>query len=120
MNSVFVPQLGGQIYTMSGMITRLHLLADSPGVYRGFSAQFSGAGFADMHFEAKPVSDESFAQWLNTVRSSGSELDAKSFADLAKPSAGVVPFTYRSVAPALFDSIVISAMQIHDAICPCP
>jgi cytochrome o ubiquinol oxidase subunit 2 len=28
MNSFFVPQLGSQIYTMAGMVTRLHLLAD--------------------------------------------------------------------------------------------
>src|SRR6516225_11725731 len=35
MNSFFVPQLGGQIYTMSGMVTRLHLRADHAGTYRG-------------------------------------------------------------------------------------
>src|SRR5262249_32080627 len=28
MNSFFVPQLGGQIYAMFGMVTHLHLLAD--------------------------------------------------------------------------------------------
>src|ERR1700739_1329882 len=49
MNSFFVPQLGSQIYTMAGMMTRLHLLADHSGTYRGFSAQFSGEGFSDMH-----------------------------------------------------------------------
>ena len=31
MNSFFIPALGGQIYTMAGMQTRLHLLADAPG-----------------------------------------------------------------------------------------
>ena len=30
MNSFFVPQLGSQIYTMAGMVTRLHLQADQP------------------------------------------------------------------------------------------
>jgi cytochrome o ubiquinol oxidase subunit II len=44
MNSFFVPQLGSQIYAMAGMVTRLHLQADSPGTFRGFSAQFSGDG----------------------------------------------------------------------------
>src|SRR5580704_7138538 len=38
MNSFFVPQLGGQIYTMSGMVTRLQLQADHPGTYPGISA----------------------------------------------------------------------------------
>jgi len=117
MNSFFVPQLGSQIYTMAGMITRLHLQADHPGTYRGFSAQFSGDGFADMHFDADAVPDEKFAQWVDAARSAGPELDARSYADLAKPSAAVAPFTYRSVAPGLFGSITVSEMQSDDAIC---
>lgn len=35
MNSLFVPQLGSQIYTMPGMTTRLNLEADQLGEYRG-------------------------------------------------------------------------------------
>jgi cytochrome o ubiquinol oxidase subunit II len=121
MNSFFVPQLGSQIYTMAGMITRLHLQADHSGTYRGFSAQFSGEGFSDMHFDAEAVTKEKFAQWLDTARSAGPELNAKTYADLVKPSAAVTPFTYRSVAPGLFDSILISEMQPHDAMCRgCP
>src|SRR5882757_6990307 len=111
MNSFFVPQLGSQIYTMSGMVTRLHLQADHPGTYRGFSAQFSGEGFSDMRFDADAVPDEKFAQWLDAARSAGPELNAKSYADLAKPSAAVVAYTYRSVAPGLFNSILVSEMQ---------
>jgi cytochrome o ubiquinol oxidase subunit II len=117
MNSFFVPQLGSQIYTMAGMITRLHLQADHAGTYRGFSAQFSGDGFSDMHFDADAVPNEKFAQWLDAARSAGPELDAKTYADLAKPSAAVAPFTYRSVAPGLFDSILVSEMQSDDAMC---
>jgi cytochrome o ubiquinol oxidase subunit 2 len=117
MNSFFVPQLGSQIYTMAGMVTRLNLQADDPGTYRGFSAQFSGEGFADMHFDADVVPNEKFAQWLDAARSVGPELDVRSYADLAKPSAAVTPFTYRSVAPGLFDSIAVSEMQSDDAMC---
>jgi cytochrome o ubiquinol oxidase subunit II len=117
MNSFFVPQLGSQIYTMAGMITRLHLQADDAGTYRGFSAQFSGEGFADMRFDADAVTNEKFAQWLGSVRSAGPELNAKTYADLAKPSAAVAPFTYRSVAPGLFDRILVSEMQSDDEMC---
>src|SRR5712671_6161473 len=117
MNSFFVPQLGSQIYTMAGMVTRLHLQADQSGSYRGMSAQFSGEGFSDMHFDADAVANEKFAQWLDSVRSAGPELDAKSYADLAKPSASVAPFTYRLVAPGLFASILVSEMQSDDAMC---
>src|ERR1700730_10578125 len=117
MNSFFVPQLGSQIYAMAGMITRLHLQADHPGTYRGFSAQFSGEGFSDMHFDADAVPDEKFAQWLDAARSAGPALNAQTYADLAKPSAAVAPFTYRAVAPGLFDSSRLSEMQSDDAMC---
>ncbi len=50
MNSFMVPQLAGQIYTMAGMTTHLNLLADRPGRFPGFSAQFSGDGFSGMRF----------------------------------------------------------------------
>jgi cytochrome o ubiquinol oxidase subunit 2 len=117
MNSFFVPQLGSQIYTMAGMITRLHLQADHAGTYRGFSAQFSGEGFSDMHFDADAVPDEKFMHWLDSVRSAGPELDAKAYADLAKPSSSVAPFTYRAVAPGLFDSILVSETRSDDSMC---
>src|SRR5258705_8697127 len=116
MNSFFVPQLGSQIYTMAGMITPLHLQTDHFGNYPGVSAPFSGDGFSGMHFDANAVPNEKFAQWVEAARSAGSELDAKTYADLAKPSASVAPFTYRSVAPGLFNSIQVSEMQSDDAI----
>jgi cytochrome o ubiquinol oxidase subunit 2 len=111
MNSFFVPQLGGQIYTMAGMVTRLGLLADHPGTYRGLSAQYSGSGFADMRFSVNAVPAEDFARWVDAARSAGPVLDAQAFADLAKPSSAVAPFTYRAVASDLFGSIVSSVMQ---------
>ena len=120
MNSFFVPQLGSQIYTMAGMITRLHLQADLPGTYRGFSAQFSGEGFPDMHFNADAVTDEKFTQWVDAARNAGPQLDAATYAELAKPGAAVVPFTYRSVAPRLFERILVSETQSDDAMCRTP
>ena len=108
MNSFFVPQLGGQIYTMAGMMTGLHLQADHPGKYRGLSAQYSGDGFADMRFTVDAVPDERFAQWVDATRNAGPVLDAQAYADLAKPSKAVAPFTYRAVASSLFDDIVNS------------
>jgi cytochrome o ubiquinol oxidase subunit 2 len=110
MNSFWVPQLGGQIYTMAGMTTRLQLQADHPGTYRGLSANFSGEGFADMRFTVDALPPEMFAQWLNTTRSAGPVLNAQTYAELAKPSSAVVPFTYRSVTPNLFDSVSSSGM----------
>jgi cytochrome o ubiquinol oxidase subunit II len=117
MNSFFVPQLGGQIYTMSGMVTRLHLRADHAGTYRGMSANYSGAGFADMHFNVNAVPAEKFTQWLAETRASGQVLDAQSYAELARPSQAVAPFTYRAVTRDLFNGILSTAMQSDDPLC---
>ena len=114
MNSFFVPQLGSQIYTMAGMVTRLHLQADHPGTYRGLSAQFSGDGFADMRFNVEAVPAEGFAQWVAATHSAGPLLDRQAYADLAKPSSAVAPFTYRAVVPNPFKGILSAGMQPAD------
>jgi cytochrome o ubiquinol oxidase subunit II len=106
MNSFLVPQLGSQIYTMPGMTTHLNLLADRPGEFPGISANFSGNGFADMHFIVKAVTADAFDAWVTQVRGSGSALDLPAYAELAKPSQAVPPATYRSVEPKLFERIV--------------
>ena len=120
MNSFFVPQLGGQIYTMAGMVTRLYLKADQPGTFRGMSSNYSGAGFSDMVFNVNAVPADKFAQWVAATRTTGPTLDAQSYAELAKPSQAVAPFTYRAVAPDLFNGIVSnvgSVMQSGDPLC---
>ena len=120
MNSFLVPQLGGQIYTMAGMVTQLYLQADYVGTYRGMSANYSGAGFSDMYFNVNAVPAEKFAQWVVATRDSGPVLDAQSYAALAKPSQAVAPFSYRAVAPDLFKSILTNlttVMQSGEPLC---
>jgi cytochrome o ubiquinol oxidase subunit II len=107
MNSFFVPQLGSQIYTMPAMVSQLHLQADHEGSYRGLSAQFSGAGFADMRFEVRAVAPDAYAKWIADAKAAGgATLDMASYAELAKPSENVKPSTYGAVEPKLFDAIV--------------
>ena len=59
----------------------------------------------------------SLRKWVTATRNSGPVLDAATYADLAKPSHAVAPFTYRSVAPGLFNNIVNSGMSPDDPIC---
>jgi cytochrome o ubiquinol oxidase subunit II len=121
MNSFFVPQLAGQIYTMAGMVTHLNLQADHLGTYRGMSANFSGEGFADMHFNVGVVPPEKFADWMAATRSTGPVLDTQAYADLVKPSNAVAPFTYRSITPGLFASILSAELQPDEGLCvSCP
>jgi cytochrome o ubiquinol oxidase subunit II len=111
MNSFFVPQLGSQIYTMGGMTTHLNLLADEPGEYPGFSANFSGDGFSGMRFVVRSVPVGDFNVWLQQARGDGLGLDEASYAELAKPSKDLPPTTYRSVAPKLFERILEQTMM---------
>ena len=106
MNSFFIPDLGGQIYAMAGMQTRLHLLADEPGKFMGRNMQYSGDGFAKQHFQAIATSQEDFEDWVAKARQSGKTLNATAYRALAKPSIEHPVTIYSSVEPDLFDSIV--------------
>lgn len=105
MNSFFVPQLGSQIYTMPGMTTRLNLMAQTVGEYPGFSAHFSGDGFADMRFLVHAVAPADFPAWVQRARAAGATLDPSTYRELAKPGTAAVQ-TYRGIAPHIFDWIV--------------
>ncbi len=106
MNNFFVPQLGSMIATMNGMVTNLHLQAGRPGKYLGLSAQFSGDGFSDMHFNVRAVTPDEFAAWAGSAKQSGPMLDRETYAALNQNSQNVAPFTFRAVDPALFEAIV--------------
>ncbi|HET8701879.1 MAG TPA: COX aromatic rich motif-containing protein, partial [Nitrococcus sp.] len=110
MNMFFVPQLGSMIATMPGMVTQLNLKADHPGDYYGESTQFSGDGFAWMHFVVHAVPRDSFARWIAATRRAGPALDHAGYIALAKPSRSVHAFTYRTVEPGLFHAIVTSQL----------
>jgi len=101
----FVPRLGSMIYAMPGMVSQLNLQADRPGEFMGESSQFSGDGFSDMQFQVKSVAPADFDAWTHAAVGSGQMLDAPAYQTLAKPSQAVAPYTYRGVAPGLFQDI---------------
>jgi cytochrome o ubiquinol oxidase subunit II len=105
-NVLWIPRLGSMLYCMYGMAGTLYLQADHPGVFPGYSAMISGDGFADMHFDTEAVTQEQFAAWTSTTRAAGPILDASAYRTLLRPSRSVSPYSYRSVAPALFEDIV--------------
>lgn len=114
MNSFFIPQLGSQIYTMGGMTSHLNLLADEPGEYPGFSANFSGDGFAEMRFITKAIPAGDFDGWIAHVRGTGPTLDGASYDALAKPSVAVPAMTYGAVAPMLFERVIKQTLSGSD------
>lgn len=107
MNSFWIPQLGGQIYAMPGMRTKLHLMADEPGSYRGSSANLSGEGFAGMTFTAKSTTEEDFNTWVHSMQQSANHLDLEEYNKLAKPSQYNPEASYALKSDDLFDQILM-------------
>ena len=106
MNSFFIPQLGGQIYAMAGMQTRLHLMANDVGDYAGTSANFSGKGFSDMKFRTLAETPEDFNAWVAKARASTDHLDMDRYYAVAKPEEKAPVSYFSSVDPKLFNNIV--------------
>ena len=107
MNSFFIPQLGGQIYAMAGMETKLHLLANEAGSYDGMSANYSGAGFSGMKFKAIATeTPEDFQAWVAKVKAQATPLDAQAYLALAQPSENNPPAFFTAAEPRLFDAVM--------------
>ena len=106
MNSFFIPQLGGQIYAMAGMQTRLHLIADEAGNFAGQSANFSGKGFSDMKFRTLASSPEEFNAWVAKVRASSDNLSMDRYHTVSAPSEKDPVRYFSSVDPKLFHNII--------------
>jgi len=114
MNSFWIPQLGGQVYAMSGMQTHMHLIANKLGDYNGVSANISGEGFADMKFTARASSAADFSTWVQSVKKAGGNLTTEQYARLAKPSTAPGILQYGTVSPNLYDTIIEKYMgPIH-------
>ncbi len=114
MNSFWIPRLGGQMYAMSGMVTKLHLMADKTGEFAGSTAEISGIGFADMKFTAHSLSDEEFARWVEKVKQSSFTLDHETYDILAKPSEKNKAAFYAPVSQNLYNDIVTKYMHSSD------
>lgn len=86
MNSLYIPELAGQVYAMPGMETKLHGVLNKPVTSQGFSANYSGAGFSGMRFAFRGLDSAQFDQWVQEVRNAQDELTREGYLELAKPS----------------------------------
>ncbi len=83
--SFWIPQLGGQKYAMSDMVTTLHLAADETGELMGRNANFSGKGFAENTFNVNVVTPMDFEEWVDEVKQTAEPLTEEKFAELLEP-----------------------------------
>jgi cytochrome o ubiquinol oxidase subunit 2 len=113
MNSFFIPALAGQVYAMPGMETQLHAVINKAGVYEGFSANYSGAGFSDMRFKFYGMTSADFENWVQQTRQGGGELTRPVYLKLEQPSEKDPVRRYGSVAPDLYDAILNRCVETN-------
>ncbi|MCH9631688.1 MAG: Cytochrome bo(3) ubiquinol oxidase subunit 2 [Chlamydiae bacterium] len=106
MNSFWIPQLGGQIYAMPAMRSKLHLIANEEGEYKGRSSNFSGEGFSGMTFVAKASSSDEFQTWTSEAKRSPN-LDFNQYEELVERSSNNPVALYKLSDANLFDQILM-------------
>ncbi len=111
MNSLWIPQLGGQMYAMAGMQTQLHLRADTPGDYAGSEVEINGSGFAGMRFTARASSQSDFDTWVRQIKLSSRSLNFTTYNKLAIPSENNPVTSYASVDKDLYNGIMMKFMM---------
>ena len=114
MNSFWIPQLSGQIYSMAAMSTKIHMRGDELGDFQGGAAEINGDGFSGMRFTTRVSSSEDYINWLESVRSSSNPLDNSVYLKLSKPSEYDPVAFYSPVENGLFDSIMMKYMVPQD------
>jgi cytochrome o ubiquinol oxidase subunit II len=115
MSSFWIPNLGGQLYAMTGHVNRLNLMGTTVGEYPGSSAEINGPGFAGMRFTANVVSEQDFDTWVKQVKFTSSPhwLDASAYATLGKPSEDVPATSYSGYDSDLYNKVVMKYMGSH-------
>jgi cytochrome o ubiquinol oxidase subunit 2 len=110
MNSFFIPQLGGQVYAMAGMQTRLHLIADEAGDYAGVSANSAPRL---LRSSARSPSRASSSTRGCRMKASADRLDATAYGTVAQPSEKAPVRYFSSVDPKLFHNIIAKYNNGH-------
>lgn len=112
MTSLFIPALGSQMYAMAGMQTKLHLMASEIGEFEGKNMEYSGNGYARMHFKAISTTHKDFEHWLEEVKESTDTLNLKKFNQINQMLNVNYPVTgFSSVEPGLFNKVMMKNMQ---------
>jgi cytochrome o ubiquinol oxidase subunit 2 len=113
MNSFFIPALAGQIYAMPSMETKLQAIINHAGVYDGFSANYSGAGFSTMRFKFYGMSTGDFNHWAEQIKTGDGDLSRDAYLKLEQPSESEPVRHYATVAPGLYDAILNRCVEAN-------
>ncbi|MGP1954290.1 MAG: COX aromatic rich motif-containing protein, partial [Arsenophonus sp. NC-QC1-MAG3] len=95
--------------------TKLHLIANKPGTYKGFSSSYTGHGFSDMKFNVIATPNSViFNKWVKKVKASNKTLDSMAtFNQLAKPTHNVPVTYFSSIKPNLYEELILKFGHEH-------
>ncbi|MEF3309430.1 cytochrome aa3 quinol oxidase subunit II [Paenibacillus sp. GYB004] len=85
MASFWVPQIGGQIYGMPGMVNDLYLQADEPGEYKGRNSNFTGVGMTHQQFKFVALEEEDYRDWVKETQENAPKLVEETYEKLMLP-----------------------------------
>jgi cytochrome o ubiquinol oxidase subunit 2 len=115
MSSFWIPNIGGQLYAMTGHSNRLNLLADKVGDFPGSTAEINGSGFAGMTFKASVGTPTDFDMWVKGVRQNYPALDSTAYDKLVKPSEDTPPAFFNGYQSDLYDTVLMKYMgHMHE------
>lgn len=114
MNSFWIPALAGQVYAMSGMSMKLHLVADEVGVYNGQAANINGSSYASMRFKVYAVHPGRFDSWLDKTAQAPNILSTATYNELAKLTERGPEKAFSLANKGLYDEVVMKYMVPSD------
>jgi len=79
-HSWWVPQLGFKTDAVPGMVNKMDIVIDEPGIYRGQCAELCGTGHGYMPVVVEAVTPEAFTEWVAQKHQAAAEENEKASA----------------------------------------
>jgi cytochrome o ubiquinol oxidase subunit 2 len=98
---------------MTGMSTKLHVLAKRLGEYPGMAAEINGKGYSGMRFVTKVVNSTDFNRWAQEVQAISRPLTLSGYNRLSSPSENSPAAYYSAYDKDLYDTIIMKYMPGH-------
>ena len=114
MSSFWIPNLGGQLYAMTGHVNQLNLMGTTIGDYIGKSAEINGAGFAGMKFTARVSSQTDFNKWVTATQKSLNNFTLKDYTELLVPSEYNKAMTYSTNESDIYSRVTDKYTKSHE------
>lgn len=111
MSAFWIPTLGTQIYSMSGMNSQLNLVANKTGDYYGYNTNINGKGYAGMRFAVKVRSADEFARFVSQASASNKVMDEVAYQVLSQPGEMTNAYYYTLPDSKLYEQIVMKYMH---------